>query len=49
MRGFMKGYYGKKELRLTGKAWEVRAKLRQVTAQSDRALTLLQWLSRRAS
>lgn len=41
----MKVYYGCSELRLTGKAWEIRAKLRQMVRQSGRTLTLGKWLA----
>lgn len=44
----MKGYYGETEMRLTGKAWEIQAKLRQFTACSDPALPLKEWLRRRS-
>ncbi|WP_309118738.1 Z-ring formation inhibitor MciZ [Paenibacillus sp.] len=41
----MKGYYGSKRLRLVGKGWEVREKLRQIQRQTDDpSTTLAAWL-----
>ncbi|MCI3920211.1 Z-ring formation inhibitor MciZ [Paenibacillus sp. TRM 82003] len=45
----MKGYYGTKRLRLDGKAWEVRAKLREMTKRHAPDTTLRQWLDIRAA
>lgn len=40
----MKVYYGCSELRLTGKAWEIRAKLKEMMRKAEPALPLYQHL-----
>ncbi len=41
----MKGYYGDKRLRLVGKGWEVREKLRLLRREADdSSTTLAAWL-----
>jgi len=43
----MKGYYGERDLKLTGKGWEVREKLRSIAKRADPDTTLGDWLRER--
>ncbi|WP_138493406.1 Z-ring formation inhibitor MciZ [Paenibacillus pinistramenti] len=41
----MRSYYAKGQLRLTGKAWQIRHKLRQWRRETDQDMLLADWIA----